>query len=209
MQKKFWNSYGAWDEIAKSDDINFVMSRITGKPVEKWRVNHLSDTARAAMATVIGEGVIRQGPSLGVLDFGCGVGRNAGLLKTMYGRVYGCDIPEMLEQIKGKDPIKARDLYEGFYTSLQDAFKDNTIHTLYDSVVFQHIIDADFNAAAAEAVHSHESLDCHFSLTNKSVGETLLIKQLKSRGWKITHEEVDVESFLGSPHIVYIMRRPG
>lgn len=204
---KFWNSYGDWDEIARSKDIKFIMSRITGKPVEKWRANYVSRPTGRALATVIGDSVVRWGSHLSAVDFGCGVGRNAALLSHFYGTLYGVDIPEMIEQFETQDPIKKRHLYTAIHTDLARLAQAHKFHLLYDSVVFQHILDEEFTARCVEVMHGHETLDCFISLNNKAVGKIPIIQQMEAKGWTLFHEEADTKSFEGIPHTLYILRR--
>lgn len=125
MTSRRWDGYGNWDSIANIPNIEEIKKKITGS--NSWACNVLPPEALSKF------------PGVGAtLDFGCGLGRNAELLRPMSPEgVIGVDIPSMIKRIQSLD----KSPYIAITEDLDAALKLPHATTFFESVVFQHIED--------------------------------------------------------------------
>jgi len=199
-----WDKYGQWDKIAQLESLHEVKSAITGSR-KAWRPNfvppaleyvfdYAADEQRAA------------GTNPCVLDFGCGLARNAPMLRKFFPRVVGVDLPEMIERLKQARPDVIGNLYDQLYVSVPEATSRETFSVVYDSVVLQHIINRSVVSEIIDALAAVKSLRTFVSLSNFGAVPTHF-GILEERRWVIWHKEDERLSFEGAPHTVTIFRR--
>jgi SAM-dependent methyltransferase len=73
-------------------------------------------------------------PLDGVLDFGCGVGRNFPYLKSIAARVTGFDLPPMIARCRELSPVPVDELADDW-----DDLKDRRVSLIFVSLVLQHL----------------------------------------------------------------------
>jgi SAM-dependent methyltransferase len=204
---EIWDRYGQWDEISHLTELNAVKAKITGDK-RAWRPNFVPPTLEYAFDYAAQEHVSAN-PHMPptVLDFGCGLGRNAPMLRKFFPRVVGFDLPEMLERFRTETPNLYWRLYDQAYDSLATAIKSDKYCLLYDSVVFQHIIDVDYLSTMFDTISENNSLRTIVSIYNNAGVNYRHLDILRSRKWRIWHTENEAMSFEGSSHCVTIFRR--
>lgn len=69
-----------------------------------------------------------------VLDFGCGVGRNFGYLRTLADRIIGFDLAPMIERCRTLAPIAADSLSDDW-----SALRTERVDLIFSALVLQHI----------------------------------------------------------------------
>lgn len=129
------NSFGEWGSSIPTSSLNTTIDYVvTGKTIQDIEhdvtiVDHIKEPNR----------------KLRILDFGCGVGRNAIFLAENYQQwdMYGYDNPQMLKQThnfckqkynKSIDDIKNLTLFDNW-----DLVKTQYFDYIYATLVFQHI----------------------------------------------------------------------
>ena len=199
-----WDRYGEWDKIAQLQDPEEVKALITGRR-KAWRPNYIPPAVAYAFNYAADEQTA-SGTTPCAVDFGCGLGRNAPMLRQFFPRVVGVDLPEMVDRLKKEHPHTFRELYEQVYTSPQEASSREAFSVVYDSVVLQHVVDIPTvidivnSLSAVSSMRTFISL-CNFSAVPPHFGI------LKDRGWVIWHTEDERMSFEGAMHTVTIFRR--
>jgi len=203
---QIWDKYGQWDEISRLKESNAVKAKITGNK-RAWRPNFVPPALAYAFDYAAQEHVSTNPHTpAAVLDFGCGLGRNAPMLRNFFPRVVGFDLPEMLERLRSETPSLYWRLYDQTYDSIETAFKSDAYCLLYDSVVFQHIIDRDYLSTMFDAISANSSLRTIVSIYNAGHRYPHL-DALASRQWRIWHTENETMSFEGAAHSVTIFHR--
>lgn len=199
MTGQIWDHYGRWDEIAEKHDVGTIKRMITGDGVG-WKRNYVSPALAYVFNSV--RDVI---PDATVLDFGCGLGRNGGLLKSYFQRVVGYDIPEMVASLKtqGETP------YSAVYDDIGTLTGAEKISLVYDSVVFQHIVDIVYIKNIVDRLVNTNSVRNFVTIKNAGIPDNQchLITILSDMGWSILHKEQETLSFDGHAHDVVILKK--
>jgi len=193
-----WDGYGNWLEIATESDEALVKRKITG--TDSWRANHLTPHLQFVLrATCALSKAAGKAPK--VLDFGCGLGRNSALLRRFFPGVIALDLPPMIERLEKS----CADLYDGAYSDLAAALSGESITTIFDSVVFQHLVDADYCKWLANFVTSCTSVDAIVSIAIDG-NDPFPLVMLRDRGWVDAHLSTESETY-GTPHNLRLLLR--
>lgn len=206
MEKHIWDGYAHWAELARSADLQVLRDKITGLR-GRWEPNFMPTDCAALLQTLMAIETERCGQPQTVIDFGCGLGRNAPLLRRFFPRVLAIDLPPMIARLRQD----GADFWPQYYTALYDdmgaLLAQEQPHCLFESVVFQHITDADYVAALAEQLHGIGRLHTLICLENHDV-DAAILQRLRAKGWAVMYRTTDTETFLGAPHDLMILRRP-
>lgn len=203
-----WDSYGNWDDIAKIADAENLKRRITGNS-NVWRPNFFSSALHYIFEYAVDEAKYKFGIEPVAVDFGCGLGRNGPLLRRFFSTVVGVDLPEMIQRFKAESPLLAAQTYARLYDSLSDLADKEQFCTLYDSVVFQHLVDREHVFGLIDLISSQKSFRTFVSIHNSAI-ESLSLPHLSvliEMGWHVWHSEVENLSFENVPHNVVVLRR--
>lgn len=200
MQSHIWDHYGRWDTIATEHDTDGIKRFITGDGIA-WKRNYVSPE----LAYVFGSVRDIVGPEATALDFGCGLGRNGGLLKSYFPRVVGYDIPEMVASLKkqGETP------YSAVYDDIGRLTASEKVSLVYDSVVFQHIVDPVYIKNIVDRLVSVGSIRNFVTIKNSGIVDTdcHLLNILQGMEWSVLHREKETLSFDGHAHDVIVLKR--
>ncbi len=214
MEKHIWDQYGAWDDIANLQGFDGIKSFITGN-LKAWRPNFVPPALRYVFDYAIDEAKNSGVATPTILDFGCGLGRNAPMLGHLFPRVIGLDIEEMMNRMKSELPGICN-IYSALYTSVDALVTAEDFCALYDSVVFQHLVDRQYLSELLDKLLSRPSFRTFVSLHNlgspgalvpPDIATPLYLELLKERGWRLWHQEAETLSFEGAPHALRIFRR--
>lgn len=129
-----WDSYGDWNAIADAEDPGEIRAKILGNR-QAWHPNYCPLAVTYALQYAREEFVRDHGGTPAALDFGCGFGRNAPLLQTVFPEIIGLDIPAMVARFQIEYPTIAKERYQHVYDSLQSVADNEKPCVLYDSVV--------------------------------------------------------------------------
>ena len=181
-----WDTYADWDEVAQNPSIDFIRTQtVLDGP---WRSNSCS---------LLLEEYVRRTQIRQVIDFGCGLGRNLLMLRSLFANVIGVDILAMLRRadLSGYDKAVTSDL----------VFTDLVLPTvIYDSVCWQHLIDEDYVQQLASRVDcSTVQAVCSVSFPGVVCGT---LEALKNLGWRVYGTEQDMTSF-AIGHTVVLLER--
>lgn len=221
-----WDAYGDWDAIAQLPKTSEVRDYITGYK-RQWRPNFVSPAIEYIFDYLIKERLAQLGPvpekrsglrqlihkvgltqatepyaPVTALDFGCGLGRNAPMLRRYFSRVIAVDLPEMIDRLKTEGGDR---LYDAVFKSAKDAVTDEVPSVVYDSVVLQHHIDRDFVASIVDDLNGVPTLKTLVSIHNDA--PYMHLEVLKEKGWSVWHHEVETLSFEGYAHGITVLRR--
>ena len=200
-----WDGYGDWDAIAKNNSSEQIKNYITGDK-KAWTPNFFSPALDYVFQYCKKEYKIKYSSDIIALDFGCGLGRNGPMLKSFFSDIIGFDRPEMINRLNSLDHALEEIPYRQTYTSFSDLVQEEKLGILYDSVVFQHIIDKNYLLDIFNLLNSMESFRTFVSIYNASV-RPVHIEMLLEKNWRVWHTETETLSFEGSPHIVSVLRR--
>ena len=202
-----WDSYGRWDEIGKSQNINYIRRRITGGKFA-WRPNFVPPAVDYAMRYAIDEARdAAPGKPPAIVDFGCGLGRNGPMLRGIFPRVIGIDLPEMAQTLQSALPDLVASTYDAIHSSAESLVETDDFCALYDSVVLQHITDPAYLAGLIETLNRKPALRTLISIHHGGIAKPIHLRLLDETGWKPWHSESERLSFEGVPHTVVILRR--
>jgi hypothetical protein len=212
MERNVWDGYADWAEVARAEQVVSVRQRITGHE-GKWLPNTASEALRSVVRTIFVRAVLsapatQNSQPVTVVDFGCGLGRNLPLLRQIFPRVVGIDIPEMIERLRGEPPSDPTLRYDAIYDDLDALLGSEHVHVLYDSVVLQHIVDAAYSSDLADRLALAPTLLAVVSLSNQSLPVVTLDFLTGEYRWTTVFSEIDTTSFFGHPHTVRVLRRP-
>lgn len=183
-----WDTYGDWNEIANIPAIEQVKFRIAGDV--NWQPNKISAK------------ILEHVPHVDktVLDFGCGLGRNALMLSGLFNTVLGYDIPSMLARYKEQ---KLR-MYDNTFSDI-NLLKLCIIDVVYDSVCFQHLVDANYIRTLVSELNYIVSFKTLVSIYLEGL-HPIVLDEFKRQGWHLAYKEQDSLSF-NRPHIVEVLKR--
>lgn len=207
MEKHIWDGYAHWAELARSADLQNLRDKITGLR-GRWEPNYAPPAFAALLQKLIAAETALSGQPQTVIDFGCGLGRNAPLLRQFFPRVLAIDLPPMMLRLRQD----GADFWPQYYAALYDDFaallRQEQPHFLFESVVFQHITDEDYATGLARQIHETPSLTTLLCLENHYM-DVFVLKWLRGQGWQTIYSVNDPETFLSYPHDLMILRRPG
>lgn len=205
-EENIWDPFAQWDKVAKLDKIEDVKMKIAGPRV--WRPNYVPPALEYVFGYV-GEEMMATGTDVvpAVVDFGCGLGRNGQMLSRYFPRVVGVDLPQMIERVKTEFPSLLGNPYSQLYGSVTDLVASESICALYDSVVFQHIVDSDYISKIIDVLSTQNSFRTIVSVYYQAGARAPFLDVLKKYGWRVWHSEVEVLSFEGAPHNITVFRR--
>ena len=132
-----WDNYADWRSVGGLDDTAKIRARITGLDSGHWTPNAEIRGLEPLVGVIQSSCLARHGHRGTVVDFGCGLGRNLPYLRARFDRVVGFDLPEMATKLRA-DPAAAG------YDAIHDeraALLAEPVDVVYDSVVWQHIMD--------------------------------------------------------------------
>ena len=202
MSASIWDRYADWSLAATADSFPELKRKITGTPT--WGPNHASDTLKIFFETMVS--VHREyNVSVCALDFGCGLGRNAPLLKSFFPRVIGVDLPEMITRFRAASSTDM--VYDAVYESIDVLMGREDPNVIYDSVVFQHIVSVPYMNELVSKLLRSSSFRTLVSLKIHGMYDTVMQSLLKQDGWRVVFSEDDVLSFQGAKHATIVMRR--
>jgi hypothetical protein len=98
--ENIWDPYANWAESAKGDNVDILKGKITGV-ANSWKPNYVSPSLQFSFEALIALNRVDYS-EVTVLDFGCGLGRNASLLRSFFPRVIALDLPEMIVRLKAE-----------------------------------------------------------------------------------------------------------
>ena len=104
------------------------------------------------------------------------------------------DRPEMINRLNSLDHALEEIPYRQTYTSFSDLVQEEKLGILYDSVVFQHIIDKNYLLDIFNLLNSMESFRTFVSIYNASV-RPVHIEMLLEKNWRVWHTETETLSF--------------
>jgi hypothetical protein len=202
-----WDSYGNWDDIANTPSIDDVKAKITGNKLA-WRPNYCPPALSYCFDYASLEYRNTFAGQSSVLDFGCGLGRNAPMLRSFFDKVIGFDRPDMVARIRIAYPELTKNYYDSLYDSIEELATVEECCVLYDSVVFQHLVDEDYTIDLLTLLSKISSLRTFVSIHNfREHRRPPHIHQLKQLGWSIWHTETESLSFEGALHSLVILRQ--
>ena len=187
MTSQRWNDWGNWNDIANTSDENFIKERITGFS-KYWKPNSMP----IEVSSLIPQGSV-------IVDFGCGLGRNAESLMKLSPHVIGYDIPEMIDKLTQKTHP-----YERVSSNLREVLDGADV--VYESVVIQHILSIEELEQIAQDIQD-SSVQLFISLHNTVIPDSnnFVSSLLK---WDLVVSLDDFDSFKGLHHIYRCFRRP-
>ena len=194
-----WCTYGNWDEYAKQDE-NETKLKICGVGHEEFKPNFISEETAEQLESIIPK-------NASIIDFGCGLGRNAPLLKKYFNKVYGYDIPSMIDKLKDSEDKTLLNMYDSLEDNIDNLLKNN-MEFLFESVVFQHIVSEDYCSKITEKI-AKSKINTLFILYNSGL-ESLPIAinmLINKHNFHITYETPDDESFPTIPHTFIILEK--
>lgn len=202
LQKTDYDGYAQWQSIAtkkSGNSMTKVKTIITGCKV--W------------MPTPVDESILNEWRNQeGVaLDFGCGLGRNAPMLRENFARVVGYDLQPMLDMLQtDKDSYT---LYDLASSDLKDIFDSESITTIFESVVWQHIKwESKVVQTAIDLITTTQTVNSIYTCWNAAVlHQSDAIEYLKSKGWTVTESGQVAQEYLNTignvPHNWYYLTR--
>jgi SAM-dependent methyltransferase len=208
MERNVWDPYADWGDVAKSESAAEVKAKITGRG-EIWQPNVVSDALLAVIRDIVSSAAKDESGPVTVVDFGCGLGRNLPLLRRLFPRVVALDIPDMISRLRGEQAgADARVHYDEIYDDIDALLSAEQVHIVYDSVVFQHIVDRVYVTGLVDRLMTSPSFSAVVSLSFIEYSVAALDVLVGEYRWKSVYSEIDNASFVGSPHQVKVVRRP-
>ncbi len=202
--KNIWDSYANWSDVSNLESIGAVKEMIVG-PTGAWQPNYISPTLAQAMETAVRDLQQKNQQPPVVMDFGCGLGRNAALLKRFFPRVIGYDMPEMIRRLREEHPRDLDKVYDAVYDDLTVLAAKEKVHALFDSVVFQHILDINYAKQMTDSLMALPGLSILITLGIRVSATLYYINN--DYPWRPMYAEVDWKTFNGIPHLAMIFRR--
>ena len=205
MERHIWDPYADWGEVAQADLSASVKAAITGLG-SKWEPNRVSGGLLAAIRGIMSDCLSKDERPITVVDFGCGLGRNLSLLRSIFPRVVGLDIPEMIARLRTEQGAGAE--YDAVYDDLDVMLSSEQVHFVYDSVVLQHIVDLDYVTNVVDKLVHAKSFTALVSISITTSPPLAAACLVDDYHWNRVFHEVDTVSFGGSPHQVKVLCRP-
>jgi hypothetical protein len=203
-EQSAWDPYAHWlySRSASATDWIDSFQRI-GVP------NIASDRLVSVVAKSVEIAQAESGkPSVTVIDFGCGLGRNSPLLRRLFHRVVGFDRPEMISLLRSEQSSDMISRYDAVYDDLETLLSREQICILYDSVAMQRITTVAEVAEFADRLATLPTLVAIVSLSSLRKSPAVVDTLLREHNWTTVLSEIDWSSFSGYPHNVRVVRRP-
>ena len=208
LDRKIYDNYGDWDKIAELPNIDDVKEKIGGNRRGRvWGPNFIPPAIAYIFEDAANEMRHESSSVPAIVDFGCGLGRNGPALKRFFPRVVGIDLPEMVERVRKEFPSVVQNTYSQIYMSVPDLVASEQFCTLYDSVVFQHILNREFLSDLIDRLSENTVFRNFVTVYNGNGFRFPHLDILRDKGWHIWHSEVEHVSFRGAPHVVVAFRR--
>jgi 2-polyprenyl-3-methyl-5-hydroxy-6-metoxy-1,4-benzoquinol methylase len=204
MSDSIWDQYGNWDDIAKGLSVEAIKKKITGN--DSWAPNHTPEPLATLLELIVSLHK-EYGSKATVLDFGCGLGRNAPTLRKLFPRVVGFDTESMITRFRAIDPEAVVKSYDAIYADLDRLVGNENIHFLYDSVVFQHLVSAQHMTETLSKLMRMPAFTTIITIKNGGIQKTLAELYVQERGWRSIFSGQDTVSFPGAIHTVSVFRR--
>jgi SAM-dependent methyltransferase len=195
LQKPEYDEYENWHTVTCSNSVEQVKNIITGCSV--WEETAMPKTVWNRNSQNI------------VLDFGCGLGRNAKMLRNYFIHVIGYDLDQMLEMLNIQSPF----LYDYTSSNLHELLQEQKITHIYESVVWQHINwDSGVIQLALDLITNQETVISIYTCWNSDVDHQLeMVFYLFSKGWNLEQygevEEDQLITLADVPHSWYLFVR--
>jgi SAM-dependent methyltransferase len=193
IQRPEYDNYANWHTVTKSKTIIDIKRLITGCPT--WKATPLPHS----------DWINLNGCK--VLDFGCGLGRNAQMLRTHFGCVYGYDLEPMLITLKKMDST----LYDDVSSDLCYLLDQYKMTHIYESVVWQHLKwESGVIQQILKVICQRDHVKSIYMCWNAAVKhQHLVVAHLVQSGWKlkISGELRYDESLANVPHQWYLFTR--
>lgn len=209
-KREIWDRYGDWSQIAASADLADIRQKISGITPNGWQANDSPPQLVAIweeISDVVGKA---SGNGTRVLDFGCGLGRNAPLLREKFARVVGLDLPDMIKKLRD---LPEAAIYDTLYDDLAGLVQSEDVDVCFDSVVFQHIVDENYCKMIIKYLTSMPRLRYVVSLCNGSVcmgagdgGWARVPFLLSQAGWEMAQTFIDGRTF-ARKHVCRVLRK--
>lgn len=201
LQKPDYDSYANWQTVTTAKSAAEVREIITGCSV--WQETALPKTVWSEVRASNNEASV-------VLDFGCGLGRNARMLRRLFGRVIGYDLDGMLAMLNKQPPPP---LYDATSSDLQSLLENAAVTHIYEAVVWQHIQwNSGVTQLAIDMITAQPTVTSIYSCWNSGVvHQSLAVAYLLSKGWKIQQSgdvaKEQLTTLANVPHRWYLFGR--
>lgn len=194
-----WCNYGNWDEISKKDDEDYIRYMICFVGHKEFKPNFISEETAKQLESIIPK-------NASIIDFGCGLGRNVPLLKKYFKKVYGYDLPSMIDKLKDSEDKTLLNMYDSLEDNIDNLLKNN-IEFLFESVVFQHIVSEDYCSKITEKI-AKSKIKTLFVLYNSGNPRPIAIDMfINKHDFHITYETIEDKSFYPLPHTFLILEK--
>jgi len=198
LQKPDYDAYANWHSVTASKSVEQVKKVITGCPV--WK--------ETAMPKTVWASELGNAQNV-VLDFGCGLGRNASMLRRYCGRVLGYDLDSMLSMLNSQPaPL----LYDATSSNLQELLQQQVTH-VYEAVVWQHIKwSSGATQLALDLITNQPSVRSIYSCWNAAVvHQSAMVAYLLAKGWRLEQSgevaQDQLVTLANVPHRWYLFAR--
>lgn len=176
IQTSEYDGYTNWQTAANpKNDIIRVKKLITGGEI--WR--------ETILPVIVKE--YWQKKSASVIDFGCGLGRNAAMLREVFPQqqVAGYDLELMIKRLTELYP-KLYDVVSWDLVSLLSRMQTQQI-CIFECVVWQHILwESNVVQRIIEIFNKTPSITSIYTVWNAKVAhQTLFIQHMVDNGWKV------------------------
>jgi hypothetical protein len=198
LQKTDYDAYANWQTVTSAKSVDQVKNIITGCSV--WKETTLPKTVWAS--STLEKNV--------VLDFGCGLGRNAKMLRRAFGRVIGYDLDPMLAMLNNQPPPP---LYDITSSNLQELLDTAQITHIYEAVVWQHIKwNSGVTQLAIDMITNQPTVKSIYTCWNSAVvHQSAMVSYLLSKGWKLEQSgdvaKDELTTLANVPHRWYLFGR--
>lgn len=195
LQKTEYDAYANWQTVTSAKSVDQVKQIITGCSV--WKETTLPKTVWTVASK-----------DNTVLDFGCGLGRNANMLRRLFGRVVGYDLDPMLAMLNSQTP----QLYDVTSSNLQDLLLLGITH-IYEAVVWQHINwNSGVTQLALDMITNQNTVKSIYTCWNSAVAhQSAMVSYLLSKGWKLEQSgnvaKDQLTTLANVPHRWYLFGR--
>jgi SAM-dependent methyltransferase len=207
MDRHVWDRYADWGAVATSRTLADLKTQITGVG-QQWQPNVMSDALSKVIRAIMAARTREPEDPVTVIDFGCGLGRNLPLLRSVFHRVIALDIPEMTGRLRDEQAAAAGFRYDAIYDDIDALLRAERVHFVYDSVVFQHIVDPIYVSSIVDRLVAARSFVAIVSLSIATSPPSVLAFLAGDHGWSCVFSEVDTTSFNGAAHQVRVFSRP-
>ncbi len=196
-----FDAYANWFDVAYIPDLNTVKRMITGSK-NVWRSTPVDSAIK-------GQWQIDNSTKV-VLDFGCGLGRNAQMLTQIFPMVVGYDLKPMIKRLKC---LPEQQNYKGLSFNLHDILTEWNITDIYECVVWQHLLwDSNEVQKIIDKISESKTIKTIYSCWNTKVKhKDLFVYYLQQKGWLLHSsgniDMRDMETLGNGDHTWYFFTR--